>query len=146
MLPPSAQHCRDHTNDLTHERRNVRQRLHGLLRVANGVGYAYLRDDTTCFCVRRLLTLRNFTVFIIDDDQGVLDALSSFLRAAGYKTKAYSSPQTFLDEHDPSMPGCALLDMSMPRKSGLDVQHELVTRGIERPIIFLSGRGTFPRA
>jgi FixJ family two-component response regulator len=88
--------------------------------------------------------LRNFTVFIIDDDQGVLDALSRFLRAAGYKTKAYSSPQAFLDEHDPSMPGCAVLDLSMPRKNGLDVQHELMTRGIERPIIFLSGRGTVP--
>ena len=42
------------------------------------------------------------------------------------------------------MPGCAVLDLSMPRKNGLDVQHELVTRGIERPIIFLSGRGTVP--
>jgi len=88
--------------------------------------------------------LRDFTVFIIDDDQGILDALSRFLRAAGYKTKAYSSPQAFLDEHDASMPGCAVLDLSMPRKNGLDVQHELVTRGIERPIIFLSGRGTVP--
>jgi FixJ family two-component response regulator len=88
--------------------------------------------------------LRDFTVFIIDDDQGILDALSRFLRAAGYKTKAYSSPHAFLDEHDPSMPGCAVLDLSMPRKNGLDVQHELVTRGIERPIIFLSGRGTVP--
>ena len=88
--------------------------------------------------------LRDFTVFIIDDDQGVLDVLSEFLRSEGYKTKAYSSPQTFLDEHDPSMPGCAVLDLSMPRKNGLDVQHELVTRGIERPLIFLSGRGTVP--
>ena len=88
--------------------------------------------------------MRDFTVFIIDDDQGILDALSRLLRAAGYKTKAYSSPQAFLDEHDPSMPGCLVLDLSMPRKNGLDVQHELVTRGIERPIIFLSGRGTVP--
>jgi FixJ family two-component response regulator len=88
--------------------------------------------------------LRDFTVFIIDDDQGILDALSRFLRAAGYKTKAYSSPQAFLDEHDPSMPGCAVLHLSMPRKNGLDVQHELVSRGIGRPIIFLSGRGTVP--
>ena len=87
---------------------------------------------------------RDFTVFIIDDDQGILDALSRFLRAAGYNTKGYSSPQAFLDEHDPSMPGCAVLDLSMPRKNGLDVQHELVTQGIERPIIFLSGRGTVP--
>ena len=88
--------------------------------------------------------MRDFTVFIIDDDQGVLDALSSFLQAAGYKTKAYSLPQAFLTEHDPSMPGCAVLDLSMPHKNGLDVQRELLTQQIERPIIFLSGKGTVP--
>ena len=88
--------------------------------------------------------MQNFTVFIIDDDQGVLEALSSFLRGAGYKIKAYSSPQAFLDEHDPSMPGCAVLDLAMPRVNGLSVQQELVIRGVERPIIFVSGRGTVP--
>ncbi|MGA6995613.1 MAG: response regulator [Pseudolabrys sp.] len=88
--------------------------------------------------------MQDFTVFIIDDDQGVLEALSSFLRGAGYKIKAYSSPQAFLDEHDPSMPGCAVLDLAMPRVNGLSVQQELVIRGVERPIIFLSGRGTVP--
>jgi FixJ family two-component response regulator len=90
------------------------------------------------------MALPDFTVFIIDDDQGMLDALIRFLRTAGYETKAYSSPQAFLDEHDPSMPGCVVLDLSMPRVTGLAVQRELVTRRIERPIIFLSGRGTIP--
>lgn len=86
----------------------------------------------------------DFRVFIIDDDQGILDALIRFLRTAGYETKAYSSPQAFLEEHDPSMPGCVVLDLSMPRMNGLAVQRELVTRGSERPVIFLSGRGTVP--
>ena len=90
------------------------------------------------------MALPDFRVFIIDDDQGILDALNRFLRTAGYETKAYSSPQAFLEEHDPSMPGCVVLDLSMPRMNGLAVQRELVTRGIERPIIFLSGRGTVP--
>ena len=90
------------------------------------------------------MALRDFTVFIVDDDQGVLDALSALVQEAGYETKAYTSPQAFLDEHDPSMPGCVVLDLSMPRMNGLEFQRELVTRGIERPIIFLSGRGTIP--
>ena len=90
------------------------------------------------------MALPDFRVFIIDDDQGILDALNRFLRTAGYETKAYSSPQAFLEEHDPSMPGCVVLDLSMPRMNGLAVQRELVTRGTERPIIFLSGRGTVP--
>jgi FixJ family two-component response regulator len=87
---------------------------------------------------------REFTVFIIDDDQSILDALSRLLRASSYKTKAYSSPKAFLKEHDPSMPGCAVLDLAMPCMNGLSVQQELVSQGIERPIIFLSGRGTIP--
>jgi len=90
------------------------------------------------------MALPDFRVFIIDDDQGILDALNRFLRTAGYETKAYSSPQAFLEEHDPSMPGCVVLDLSMPRMNGLAVQRELVMRGTERPIIFLSGRGTVP--
>jgi len=90
------------------------------------------------------IALCDFTVFIIDDDQGMLDALIRFPRTSGYETKAYSSPQAFLEEHDPSMPGCVVLDLSMPRMNGLAVQRELVTRGTERPIIFLSGRGTVP--
>ena len=90
------------------------------------------------------MALSDFTVFMIDDDQGVLDALSALVQEAGYETKAHTSPQAFLDEHDPSMPGCVVLDLSMPRMNGLAVQRELVTRGSERPVIFLSGRGTVP--
>jgi len=90
------------------------------------------------------MAVPDFTIFVIDDDQGILDALVRFLRTAGYETKAYSSPQTFLDDYDPSMPGCVVLDLSMPGMDGLAVQREFVTRGIERPIIFLTGRGTVP--
>jgi FixJ family two-component response regulator len=80
-----------------------------------------------------------FTVFLIVDDQGRLDTLNSLLRAVGYETKAYSAPQVFLEEHDPAVHGCTLLDLSMPGLNGLDVQQELVRRGIDRPIIFLTG-------
>ena len=44
------------------------------------------------------MALRDFTVFIVDDDQGVLDALSALVQEAGYETKAYTSPRAFLDE------------------------------------------------
>jgi FixJ family two-component response regulator len=88
--------------------------------------------------------MRKFTIFLLDDDQGVLHALTTLVRAHGYRSKPYSSPQRFLDEHDASVPGCVLLDLSMPAMNGLDVQRELVTRGIERPIIFLTGFGTVP--
>lgn len=79
-----------------------------------------------------------FTVFLIDDDQGTLDTLNSLLRAVGYETKVYTAPQPFIDEHDPAVHGCTLLDLSITGLDGLDVQQELVRRGIDRPIIFLT--------
>ena len=92
------------------------------------------------------MALRDFTVFIIDDDQGILDALSTLLREAGYETKAYSSPQAFLDEHDPSMPGCAVLDLSMPRMNGLDVSMSLLRGGLSGLLSFSAEEEQFPRA
>jgi FixJ family two-component response regulator len=83
-----------------------------------------------------------FIVFLVDDDPVILKALGRLLRAAGYQTKAYQSTETFLNEHDASIPGCAVLDHTMPGLSGLDVQETLALRGIHRPIIFLTGRGT----
>ncbi len=80
-----------------------------------------------------------FTVFLIDDDQGRRDTLNSLLRAVGYETRAYTAPQRFIDEHDPAVHGCTLLDLSMAGLNTLDVQQELVRRGIDRPVIVLTG-------
>src|SRR5262249_50187568 len=69
-------------------------------------------------------------------------ALGRLLRAAGYQTKAYQSAEAFLNEHDASIPGCAVLDHAMPGLSGLDLQEALALQGIRRPVIFLTGRAT----
>ena len=87
-------------------------------------------------------TTTEFIVFLIDDDPAILNALGRLLRAAGYQTKAYQSAEAFLNEHDASIPGCAVLDHAMPMLSGLDVQEALARQGIHRPVIFLTGRGT----
>jgi FixJ family two-component response regulator len=88
------------------------------------------------------MVMADFTIFLINDDSRVLKALTRLLQNAGYKTKAYSSSKTFLGEHDASIPGCAVLDLSMSGLNGLDVQHALTRQGVDRPIIFLTGRGT----
>ncbi len=66
-----------------------------------------------------------FTVHVVDDDPGVLKALSRLLRAKGYEVKPYSSPQLFLEEHDVTVPGCAVLDVSMPGLDDLQLQRAL---------------------
>ncbi|HLH94158.1 MAG TPA: response regulator [Xanthobacteraceae bacterium] len=83
----------------------------------------------------------DFIVFIVDDDPGVLKALSRLLNAAGYRTGAFSSAQAFLSGHDPSIPGCLVLDFSMPDLNGLQLQAALSAAGISRPIVFVTGKG-----
>jgi RNA polymerase sigma factor (sigma-70 family) len=85
-----------------------------------------------------------FTVFIVDDHAGVLKALSRLLRANGHDVRSYTSPQAFLANHDATVPGCAVLDVSMPGLDGLEVQRALTAGGAHRPIIFITGKGDVP--
>jgi FixJ family two-component response regulator len=59
-----------------------------------------------------------FTVFIVDDDQGVLKSLTRLIGAAGYATQSFSSAQQFLAEHDRDVPGCVIVDLRMPGIDG----------------------------
>ena len=85
-----------------------------------------------------------FTTFLVDDDPGVLKALSRIVRTAGYDSVCYSSPQDFLREYDPSTPGCVVLDLTMPELDGLELQQHLARAGDKLPIIFLSGQADIP--
>jgi FixJ family two-component response regulator len=86
----------------------------------------------------------DFTVFIVDDDPGVLRALARLLAAASYRTRSFASPEAFLSQHDPAEPGCAVFDVAMPDVDGLELQRLLYDSGIERPIIFVTGQGDIP--
>ena len=85
-----------------------------------------------------------FTIFLVDDDAGVLKALDRMLQLRGYEVRSFISPQAFLASHDPSVPGCAVLDVAMPDLDGLALQHALTAEGSERPVIFLTGEGDIP--
>lgn len=85
-----------------------------------------------------------FTVFLVDDDAGVLKALSRLLQTRGFEVRRFTSPQAFLADHDTSVPGCAVLDVSMPDLDGLTLQQALTAGGSQRPVIFLTGKGDIP--
>jgi FixJ family two-component response regulator len=83
-----------------------------------------------------------FAVFLVDDDPGLLKALTWLLSAKGYDAQPYTSPSTFLATNDPETPGCAVIDMAMPEMDGLTLQKSLMEKGDTRPIIFLTGRAS----
>src|SRR4051812_5169237 len=85
-----------------------------------------------------------FTVFLVDDDARVLKALARLLQTRGFEVRPFTSPQAFLADHDASVPGCAVLDVSMPDLDGLALQQALTAGGSQRPVIFLTGKGDIP--
>jgi FixJ family two-component response regulator len=92
------------------------------------------------------MTTRRPTVFVVDDDPGVLDSLAFLLRSVGLEAATYASANEFLSEYDPEKPGCLVLDVRMPGMSGLELQERLEARGSTLPIIFLTAHGDVPMA
>lgn len=86
------------------------------------------------------------TVFLVDDDPAVRDAVSLFLISKGYAVELFDSAQQFLDAYTDDAPGCLVLDIRMPGMSGLELQELLTARQINIPIIFISGHGDVPIA
>ena len=80
-------------------------------------------------------------VRIVDDDETFCMSQKMFLQAMGWFVLIYNSAKTFLEDDDPSQPGCLILDMRMPEMTGLELQTALVARGAPLPIIFLTGHG-----
>lgn len=83
-------------------------------------------------------------VFLLDDEEPVLVALGRVLRADGFVVRAWTSASEFLDAHEADTPGCVVTDLRMPEMSGLELQRALLARGIERPIVFITGQGDIP--
>jgi len=81
------------------------------------------------------------TVHIVDDDDDVRESASLLLESAGYTVFAHASGVEFLETLDAAVPACILLDIHMPQMDGIEVQQQLVARGVAFPVIVLTGRG-----
>lgn len=86
------------------------------------------------------------TVFVVDDDDDLRDALCRMLEGAGLAVEGHADGPSFLAGCREDRPGCLLLDVAMPGMNGLEVQESLNTRGLAIPIIFLTGHGDIPMA
>lgn len=86
------------------------------------------------------------TVFLVDDDEAIRHSASFMLRHAGFLVKTYPDGMSFLEDISDRQAGCILLDVRMPGMDGLAVQSALNQRGINMPVIILTGHGDVPVA
>ena len=83
-------------------------------------------------------------VYVVDDDSGVRQSLSSLLRSVGLRVETFGSAHEFLASSRADVPSCLVLDVRLPDGSGLDVPDELNNLDLPLPIIFITGHGTIP--
>ncbi len=83
-------------------------------------------------------------VFVVDDDASLREALVNLFRSVGLRVAAFASGADLLQSELPDAPSCLVLDIRLPRISGLDFQAELAKAGIHIPIIFMTGHGDIP--
>lgn len=82
--------------------------------------------------------LSNPTVFVVDDDQQMRDSLCALLGVLGFRHMAFSTPGSFHRYYRTAMPGCLLLDIRMPRQTGLELYETLLEEGKRLPVIFIT--------
>jgi len=83
-------------------------------------------------------------VLVIDDDIAIRESLTSLFQSVGLRVKVFASAPELLQSNLPNAPSCLVLDIRLPRISGLDFQVDLANAGIHIPIIFMTGHGDIP--
>jgi two-component system response regulator FixJ len=86
------------------------------------------------------------TVFVVDDEEGMRNALRRALVAGGLRVQTFASGPEFLGCYRPTPASCLLLDVKMPQMTGLELQAILNERNLGLPVIFLTGAADVPAA
>lgn len=81
------------------------------------------------------------TVYLIDDDADVRDALVLLLRTMGFAPRPYAGVQPFLDRSDPRQDGCLVVDIRMPGTSGLQLLERMAKEAGGMPTVMITGHG-----
>ncbi|HET9645890.1 MAG TPA: response regulator [Burkholderiaceae bacterium] len=93
------------------------------------------------------MTMR--TIYVLDDNPEFCDSICFWLSGAGYAVHAWNEPKQAIDalsRNDRRDPACLMLDVRMPQLSGLDVHDALIERGVQLPVIYMSGHADVPLA
>ncbi len=84
------------------------------------------------------------TVFVIDDDRGMRQAIQDLVESVGLRAEAFTTGEEFLKRPRTADPSCLVLDVRLPQMSGLDFQRKLAELGLCIPIIFITAHGDIP--
>lgn len=79
-------------------------------------------------------------VSVVDDDQSIRESLPDLLREIGFRTRAFASAEDFLQSDSIAATSCLILDVAMPGMTGPDLQQELVRRGWDIPVIYITAQ------
>lgn len=86
------------------------------------------------------------TVFVVDDDELARESVVALAVSLGLAAESFASAEDFLSRYVADRPGCIVTDLKMPGLSGLDLQDRLRARGIELPLIMVTGFANVPIA
>src|SRR6267378_3059040 len=84
------------------------------------------------------------TVFVIDDDGGMRQAIQDLVESVGLRAEAFGTGEEFLKRPRTADPSCLVLDVRLPQMSGVEFQHKLAELGVRVPIIFITAHGDIP--
>ena len=84
------------------------------------------------------------TVFIIDDDRGMRQAIQDLVESVGLRAESFATGEEFLSRKRTGDPSCLVLDVRLPRMNGLDFQRRLAETGVQIPVIFITAHGDIP--
>ena len=85
-------------------------------------------------------------IHVVDDSEDVRDSLAILLEVSGYRSRTYASALEFLAQVQPGWSGCVVADVRMPGMNGIELQRELLLRGIRLPVIIITAHADVPMA
>ena len=88
------------------------------------------------------MSLHKKYVYLVEDDDALRHSLKATLSFAGYMVYSYAGPESFIKEFKPLAPAVLVTDMRMPHQSGVELQEEMLSRGLKLPMIFISGESS----
>jgi len=92
------------------------------------------------------MTVRARIVYVVDDDVSVCRAVGLLLKSHGFDVRTFTRAADFLASKHPKVPSCLVLDLRLPRMSGLALQEALSEQGCPIPVVFISGHGDIPKS